>query len=220
MLNFNGVPLTARTNKVKESLNIKKTAQQLKIKDIEGNLMINKELIKAIISESTIDAKMKKTVEKQNMENTSLIQQIFDANNRLQELQFRGLINSQMIEDYKYKENEVYNECEEKVNELKDQLNRKESILQSYNKKNAEAEHLLRKYSKTDSAIKDIVFNCREASNKEINISNVLNENETLKAKIKLLTQEKEELAHEEENLKKQNFELQTKLRSLCTIPT
>jgi hypothetical protein len=179
----------------------KKDRDQLQryIKDLEETVSINKEILNDLISGNISNVKHKDALLKLNKENANLSKLIKTTVKQRDDAQYKALINAQLTEDYKEKEREIYNECQEKIQELKDQLSRKEYMLQHLEKKYYEAEKLLKKYAKNDIDIRKMI---ESKSAKDVtNISNVVVENEGLKNDLNKLKIEKEILLKEIERM-------------------
>ena len=99
------------------------------IKDLETTITINKQIIKEMISGMSIDIKSKRIIDNLTKESTLLINQNKKIIKERDEAQYKSLINGQLVEEYKVKEKDVYSECQEKISELQEQLNKKEYIL-------------------------------------------------------------------------------------------
>jgi len=82
-----------------------------------------------------------------------------DLQEKLSQSEYKTMLNEQIIEEYKRKEYTNNKELIDKIQELKDQLNRKEYVLQSFEKKYFTAINILKKYANYE---KEISFKLKE----------------------------------------------------------
>eukprot|EP01022_Parablepharisma_sp_SALTPOND_P026599 TRINITY_DN64470_c0_g1_i1.p1 TRINITY_DN64470_c0_g1~~TRINITY_DN64470_c0_g1_i1.p1 ORF type:complete len:465 (+),score=75.71 TRINITY_DN64470_c0_g1_i1:103-1497(+) len=155
------------------------------LQDLERTVKINKEIISELLKGDKLQSTYKSVCEKLNLENSTLHKQVEEARKGRDESQAKVLICSQIIEDYKRKEEENREEFAEKKRELLDQLSRKEYMLQLHERRYLKVEELLVKYAKQEQE----VWKSIKEMNLEINgvpksIENVAAENETLSKKL------------------------------------
>ena len=170
------------------------------IQDLESTLSINKELVQELC-ESPSDYDSKKLICKLNKENAKLQQDFIYMKKNRDNAHCKLLITQQIVEDLKGKEHELTVEFSENVTELKDQLGRKEFVLQSMEKRFLEAEKLLQKYSKDDKDIRSKLRELRINIGEERTITSVVEDNSKMKVEITGLVQKIEDLEIENEKV-------------------
>jgi hypothetical protein len=162
-----------------------------KIHDLEKTVMINKEIIQEMINtEDRLDPKGKRILDKLNKENAHLQLQTKRVIKERDQAQSKALINEQIIQEYKNKEAEINRDYAEKIQDLTDQLNRKEYILQNYERKYFKAEGMLKKYSHYEQEIRMFLRGLNIKPEEERTISSVVEENEQLKEQVKFSNKE------------------------------
>ena len=154
---------------------IQNEAAQLRerVGDLQMNLSINKDIIRELLQDNHQHAMLKLEIE-----NTELA----DLNKRLirerDDAQARQLIMEQISEELQAKEDELANNLEEQVKELKEKLERKEYFMQSKEKKWLEVEKLLAVYTKDDLELKKTLADMRVRVESTKKITNVIEDNE------------------------------------------
>eukprot|EP01022_Parablepharisma_sp_SALTPOND_P026516 TRINITY_DN64310_c1_g1_i1.p1 TRINITY_DN64310_c1_g1~~TRINITY_DN64310_c1_g1_i1.p1 ORF type:complete len:578 (-),score=50.72 TRINITY_DN64310_c1_g1_i1:1724-3457(-) len=176
--------LTARNQIRCQFLEREKVQSQTYIKDLENTIAINKEIISELLSKDSSGHKNKKLIEKLNIENASLQAQLKKVIRERNDNQGKLLISEQIIEDYKTKEQEQLNEHREKQAELVDQLNRKEFILQSFERKYNKALVVLKRFSHKDQEIRQALKELNADLLPDKKISNVVEENENFERQL------------------------------------
>ena len=162
------------------------------IKDLETTIGINKQINKEMISGMSDNVKAKRIIDNLTKENALLTSQNKKIIKERDDAQYKALINGQLSDNYRQKEKELFNECQEKIQELQEQLNKKEYMLQKLEKKYSEAEKLLRKYAKNDAEIKKMIES--KCISEKGCISNVVIENEHLKNDLSQIIYERERM--------------------------
>lgn len=170
------------------------------IKDLEKTLAINKEIIADLLDKSP--SSLSKTTQKLNAENAGLHLLLKKTVRERDDCQARLLISEQIAEEFHGKEADLERQCADKVQECVDQLNMKEYVLQTYEKRYNRAIVLLRKYAEKDAEIRLLM---REWNR----------ENEPERRCITNLVEENEALVTEVQTARQQLVQLQTKFAQL-----
>ncbi len=161
------------------------------ISDLEATILINKQIIQELCtSAGDIAAKTKSLIEKLNNENKLLFAQVKNLTKQRNDTEGRALIQSQIIEENRCKEAEHLREFRETMIELKEQLNKKEFIIQSLEKRCCDAEQMIMKYMKNSPEARTVLAQMQMTISGNVGISNVVEQNKLLKAKIVRLTGE------------------------------
>jgi len=156
------------------------------IKDLEKTISINKDIINNLVNQQKQEGLSKKIITNLNTENAKLQAHLKTAIKQRDSYQSKLLIAEQIIEDYKGKENTHEKMVKEQAADLLDQLNKKEYVLQNYERKFYRVLTILKKYQDCDCEIKLILreFNM-EARNADKKITNVVEENAALVTEVK-----------------------------------
>ena len=150
------------------------------IKDLEKTISINKEIITSLVNQSKQEGLSKRIIMQLNQENAKLQSQLKSAIRERDSYQTKLLISEQIVADYKGKENASEYLMHEKSQELLDQLNRKEYVLQNYERKFYKVLAVLKKYSETDEDIKMIMKELNIGPKDDRRITNIVEENAAL----------------------------------------
>ena len=154
------------------------------IKDLENTIAINKTIIRNLMSESAQKDPSKSVMNSLNEENIKLHEQIKEVKNDRDDLQSKLLITEQIIEEYKGKEVNIEERMSEKVQEMIDQLNKKEYVVQSYERKLHRLIPVLKKYAFRDPEIQQLIQTLNIQINPKKMITNVVEENEVLSTEV------------------------------------
>eukprot|EP00826_Nyctotherus_ovalis_P034712 TRINITY_DN2912_c0_g3_i1.p1 TRINITY_DN2912_c0_g3~~TRINITY_DN2912_c0_g3_i1.p1 ORF type:complete len:340 (-),score=106.06 TRINITY_DN2912_c0_g3_i1:6-1025(-) len=154
-----------------------------RMKDLEKSVSINKEIIRELIENSSQEETSKKVLVALNKENAELRQKLQSATEESNSFQSRLLIAEQIIEDYKGKEETYEEHIKDQTDELLDQLNRKEFLIQSYERKLYTILDAVKKYA-ADTTIRKILLKLNVKLDKEKRITNVVEENATLASEV------------------------------------
>jgi len=155
--------------------------QNTYVQDLEYTIKINKE----ILSEILVENKSSKVVEKLNAENCLLHTRISNLIKSQEQIEARLLISEQIIKELKVREKEACMEFAEKERHLLDQLNRKEHMLQVYEKERIKLEVLLAEYAKKNPEIRKALKVVKaEFDITPKTITNVVSENNSLSKKL------------------------------------
>jgi len=179
---------TATSRKRLKGMFLEKDKMQMSsyIKDLEKTVALNKAIISDLISADKNDSDViKKSFEKLNTENANLQTQIKKAMKQRDDVQARLLICEQIVEELRGREKDLESQYLEKNQEMLDQLNRKEYVLQCYEKRYHKALNLLRKYSEKDGEVRLLLKEIHTYDGEQKCISNVLEENEALATEVK-----------------------------------
>ena len=155
------------------------------IKSLEKNIAINKEVINELCSQTKTSQQYSKTIEKLNTENQELHTENKSLTKEKEALLAKCLVYEQIIDQSGIKEEEMNKDFNQQLLELKDQLNRKEYLIQEMEKKYYKSLEYLRKFCLNDPELrrqlKELQINCLEGKK----ISNVVEDNERLTDQIK-----------------------------------
>lgn len=154
------------------------------IKDLEDTIAINKQIISSLVAASKEEEPLKKATEALNMENLKLQEKLTMLTKERDDLQAKLLIAEQIVEDYRGAEMNVEGRMREKIQEMLDQLSRKEYVVQSYEKRFHRLIPVLRKYLAIDPEIQRLVqaFNIQVSGSQTI--TNVVEANEILATEV------------------------------------
>jgi len=188
------------------------------IKDLEQNLAINKEIIVELLRENLKEENSKIIIEKFNVENILLQQQVRKLAIERDELLAKLLITEQIVENLKRREGECCKEVAERQKEMLDQLDRKEFNLQKLERKYEKALTVLKNLEHKDQGVRKLLKVLKEDIRIDSKLSNIVKENELLqteltdaKVKIKELTmQVNEGLTQEKVNEEKDHIEIKS----------
>lgn len=150
-----------------------------RMKDLEKTVSINKEIIRELIENSNQEETNKKVLLALNEENAELRQKLQSVTEESNSFQSRLLIAEQIIEDYKGKEATYEEHIKDQADELLDQLNRKEFLIQSYERKLHTVLDAVKKYV-ADSAVRKVLLKLNVRLDKEKRITSVVEENAAL----------------------------------------
>jgi len=154
------------------------------IKDLEDTITINKQIISNLIADNKEKEPLKTIIQALNKENTKLQEKLMLTIKERDEFQAKLLIVEQIVEDYRGAEMNVEDRMRERIQEMLDQLSKKEYVVQSYEKKFHKLIPVLRKYIEIDPDIQDLV----QALNIQIHttqtITNVVEANRKLTTEV------------------------------------
>jgi len=204
--------LTARNHIKGQFLEKERTQTNAYIKDLQQTISINKQIINELLSKSAAESQNKKVIEKLNTENANLQAQLKKAIKERNDVQAKLLITEQIVEDFKIKEHEQTRDNQEKYAELVDQLNRKEFILQNFERKYNKSAQLLRAFSHKDQEIKLALKEINEDLKTDKKISNVVEDNEKLTKQLQEKEQKILDLESQIQNLLDANSRLESLL--------
>jgi len=186
---FNGGSITSR-KKLKASFLEKDKFQTTNyLKDLEKSIILNKEIIKDLLVADKSNVPWKKIIEKLSLENKGLHSKVKELIRERDVVQNKLLLCEQMVEEFKSRENTIDQHYVEKSKEIVEQLNRKEYVLQSYERKFRKAMQLLIKYKEKDANIRLLLKDLDEDNNTRTSMTNVLEQNETLVVTMKTIHQ-------------------------------
>ena len=167
------------------------------IEDLKTNLQINKGIIKNLIdSKKTNTQCIEYTFNQLNYENELLELKVKKLQEERDATNARLLILQQIIDDYKDKEEDIGEIYKDEIEELKENLERKEYLLQVNEQRYGEFEKMLMVISENDISVKK-KLNEMNVVPKDRKISNVILDNTKMK-------QEIEELKYENDKLRDQ----------------
>ncbi len=175
------------------------------IKDLEKTLAINKEIISELLTGAKQEGQSRKIIMSLNQENARLQTQLKTVVKQRDSYQARLLITEQIIEEYKGKEGSCENQAHEKAQELLDQLNRKEYVVQSYERKFHRLFPILKKYSEKDDELRKLLKELNLNVHEERRITNLVEENAVLVTEVKTARQKMAELEFKVTELSKVN---------------
>jgi len=153
------------------------------VKDLEKTIAINKEIIGDLVEGSNLDEANKKVLKALNEENSKLRKELRVAIEERNSFQSKLLIAEQIIEDDKGKINTFEEQMKEHTDELLDQLNRKEYVLQSYERKLHTVLDAIKRYG-SDTTIRKIITKMNIDLDKDKRITNIVEENALLTLKL------------------------------------
>ena len=164
------------------------------IEDMKTSLLINKGIIKNLVDQKKgSNAALDYTFSQLNHENEMLEQKIEKVVNERDALNARVLIQTQIIEDIKDKEEDFAEIYKDEIEELKENLERKEYLLQVNEQRYGEYEKILMVLADNDSNVRK-KLNDLNLVPKDRKISNVILENTNWKLKIQDLQYENDKL--------------------------
>jgi len=166
------------------------------IKDLESTLTINKEIITEFINSKISDVQSKKVIESLNRENALLQLQVRNKIKERDDAQAKLLIVEQLAESFKKREQEALKEKEIEKLELVDQLNRKELILQSLERKYERIVNVLKNLSHRDPEINKVMKELKINRTSESKVSNVVEINNHLATELEKERQKVRELTN------------------------
>lgn len=181
------------------------------LKDLEKTIILNKDIIKDLLVADKSNVPWKKIIEKLNLENKGLHSKVKELIRERDGVQNKLLLCEQMVEEFKSRENTIDQHYAEKSKEIVDQLNRKEYVLQSYEKRFRKAMQLLIKYKEKDAKIRLLLKDLDEDNNSKTCMTNVLEQNETLVVTMKTIQQKVVKLEkdlRELSNFKEKEFDI------------
>ena len=155
------------------------------IKDLENTIAINKSIISSLLSDNKNGTVPKESAEALNTENLKLQNQVKNLTVNRDSLQSKLLIAEQIIEEYRGKELAYENQINEKVQELLEQLNKKEYVAQSYERKFNKLLPAIKKYASVDSEVANLVRNLNVHIMDNQKITNLVERNEMLATEVK-----------------------------------
>lgn len=161
---LNSVPSEHLTARKATRLNFMKTEseqQQLYIADLETSLALNKSMLQELFQTGascedtqTITFASPRIIEQLINENRRLEDQLIKSMEQRNDAQGKALINDQILAECQLREQELIEEYEEKLQELKYQADRRDRLIQELNQRNAHLENEAELYQKS----KDIVI--------------------------------------------------------------
>ena len=160
------------------------------IKDLEKTILLNKSIISDLLTSEKSAALYKKTIEKLNRENIGLQNKVKELVRERDNAQSRLLVCEQMIEELKSRENDIEQHCTEKSKEMIEQLDVKEYVLQSYERRFRKAMKLLQKYKERDINIRFFLNEVTDENDNKKSMTSVIEENEVLVKKVKKICSE------------------------------
>ena len=166
---------------------------------LESNLILNKQLVLELCDNST--EKATKLIANLTNENSKIQDQFRKTQTELEKIQCKYLCLLQQYEEQKQTDNEAANSLRDRIDELNDQLNRKEYIIQYIESRFFKAENTIKRIQKKYPDIK--ILGDYEYKNNEFRITNIIDENEKLNEENKSLTNKIHEL---ELQIKASNF--------------
>jgi len=152
------------------------------IKDLEATLAINKTIIADLLGKERMDSMS--TLAKMNEENRLLLSELKESVKQRNDAQAKLLISDQLVEEYKKKEALMDKEYEEKEVEWLDQLNRKEYVLQVYQKTVNKATVELQRHARQNVELHEIIDLLNTDIDENGRIANVVIEKEALEKKL------------------------------------
>ncbi len=187
---YDGESLDVSTSMIRNKMRLAFVEQEKveilgRIKDLETTLAINKQVIKDLC-DATLSAssKNKNVITRLNDENMMLHRSVKVLTKQRDDAEAKLLVCTQMLEEYKHKEAEQAIEWKETLVELRDQLNKKEYLLQVAEKRYQDMENIVLKYLKNIPEVKVQVFQIRSFPRSNVGITNVVVENQQLVAKL------------------------------------
>jgi len=144
---------------------------------LESNLILNKQLVLELCDNSKKEEI--KLIALLTKENSKFQDYYKKSQFELEKMQSQYLCLEQLFENYKQNEAETTNSLTDRIEELSDQLNRKEYIIQYIESKLFKEENLLKRIQKKYPDLKGL-FGEFEYKNNEFRITNIIDENERL----------------------------------------
>lgn len=164
------------------------------IEDLQTTLKINKGIIKNLVdSKRGLNHMIEYTFNQLNHENELLENKLNKTIEERDSLHARMLILQQIVEDTKDKEDDVAEMFKDEIEELKENLERKEYLLQVNEQRYGEYEKMLMEIAEQDSMVRARLAELNLFP-KERKISNVILENANYKQTIDMLKQENDKL--------------------------
>eukprot|EP00826_Nyctotherus_ovalis_P024372 TRINITY_DN18866_c0_g1_i2.p1 TRINITY_DN18866_c0_g1~~TRINITY_DN18866_c0_g1_i2.p1 ORF type:complete len:327 (-),score=122.63 TRINITY_DN18866_c0_g1_i2:56-1036(-) len=165
------------------------------IKDLETSLLINKQIIGQLCAAESSSKKSKEVISKLNAENTQLTAKVKRLMGERNGFEGKLLIQAQIINECRMKEEEHVREFTSAVAELKEQLDKKEYAIQFLERRCIEAEKVIVSHLKNSPEVAAMVGHMKiEIPN--VGISNVIEQNRVLKSKLAAVTGELGKLKH------------------------
>lgn len=164
------------------------------IKDLEGTIAINKQIISNLVASSKEEESLKAATESLNQENLKLLEKLKLATRERDDLQAKLLIAEQIIEDYRGAEMNVEDRMKERIQEMLDQLSKKEYVVQSYEKRFHRLIPVLRKYIGVDPDLQQLVQALSIPIAATHTITNIVEANEILATEVQTARRKMAEL--------------------------
>jgi hypothetical protein len=167
---------------------------KFEIKDLKKTIKINKEIMSFVMQENMTKCKQLKDVTKQCKEDKVIIASLTSD---IVQLEDKWLILDQIKAFHEQAAEDADRYWLEQIEDYKDQLDRKEYIIQMKEYKWNDIERIMANYAKTDYVLKDqlvqLKYLCDETSSGR-GISSVIKENESYKKQLKMASQEVDNL--------------------------
>ena len=194
---------------------VKKQQNQLSdyVKDLEKTISINKRIIANLLTETKNHELSKDIIGTLNEENSQLQAKLTEIISERDSFQAKLLISEQIIIDYKNKEDEYEKQLKESIKDLKEQLEAKEFVIQSWEHKFYKLLDTLREYTNKDESLAASIKKLNIKIEKKKKISNIIDENNELKEQLSKLTIEMQALkkkAIEHSESERSNKSIQT----------
>jgi hypothetical protein len=187
------------------------------IKDLEKTIAINKEIIGNLVENSNLEEVNKRVLTALNEENTKLREELGVMREERNDFQSKLLIAEQIIEENKGKINTFEEQMKEHTDELLDQLNRKEYVLQSYERKLHTVLETIKRYG-ADTTLRKIIIKMNIDLDNDKRITNIVEENALLILEVETARTKVTELENRIVELtKSKDFNNSTKESSLNT---
>lgn len=160
------------------------------IKDLKTTLEINKEMMKSVLAENDEAQKSIKLLRKDREEYMKTIE---EQTEEISHLNDKCLILDQIKNFHENAAEEIEKQCEERIQDYIEQLDRKEYVIQMKENKWNEIEKIMSIYTKSDYILRDqlaqLRYLCDDTSSGR-GISSVIKENEALKDQLKAAKKE------------------------------
>ncbi|CDW75472.1 UNKNOWN [Stylonychia lemnae] len=164
------------------------------IEDLQTTLKINKGIIKNLIDQKKgLNQVIEYTFNQLNHENELLENKLKRIQEERDSLQARMLILQQIVEDTKDKEDDVAEMFKDEIEELKENLERKEYLLQVNEQRYGEFEKILIDIAEQDTSVRKRLADLNLVP-KDRKISNVILENTNYKQQVEELKYENDKL--------------------------
>mmetsp|Transcript_29232 Transcript_29232/g.52233 ORF Transcript_29232/g.52233 Transcript_29232/m.52233 type:complete len:258 (-) Transcript_29232:565-1338(-) len=160
---LNGIPsehLTARKQTRLKFMKTESEQQRLYIEDLETSLALNKSMLQELFNTGasledtqTITFASPRIIEQLINENRRLEEQLSKAMELRNEAQGKALINEQILAECHLREQELIEEFEEKLQELKYQSDRRDRLIQELSQRNQHLESEAELYQKSKDVI-------------------------------------------------------------------
>ena len=158
------------------------------IKDLEASVLINKQIINDLcVQNKDINKTAKNTIEKLNEENIKLTFQVKSLISAKTEAEAKLLIQAQIINENKTKEEERQREFRSLVINLKTELSKKEYAIQLLEKRCSDAEQAIIHYMKNSPDSLELLKQIRAEIPANIGITNIVEQNMQLTNKVNQL---------------------------------